>query len=985
MQDIPTQGRWPAPHDRERTAIALERWRSLGPASRDMADDSDGAALLGCLFGNSPYLAESALSEAAFLIEMWHQGADVMVDLLFAGLEGLRQEIAAAPAADRVGAALRRAKRRLALAVAVADIAGSWDLSRVTESLSRFASTATSVAVDALLLQLDRQGVLRLDGEPDRAGLTILGMGKLGAQELNYSSDIDLIVLYDRDAPAVAGDDALGTKFVRLTRQLVQMLSDVTADGYVFRTDLRLRPDPGSTPLAMSTIGAETYYESVGQNWERAAMIKARPVAGSLAVGEAFLRTLVPYIWRKHLDFAAIQDIHSIKRQIDVHRGGGRIAVHGHDVKLGRGGIREVEFFVQTQQLIFGGRRPELRLRGTRETLRALAAAGLITTKAAHEMEEAYVFLRRLEHRLQMVDDRQTHRLPDDDRGIAAIATFLGYPAAEPFVSDLLGVLRTVEGHYARLFEDSPGLGAAGGNLVFTGTEEDPATLETLRELGYREPAVASGIVRRWHHGRYRCTATARARELLTELMPTLLKALAASANPGQALLNFDRFLANLPAGVQLFSLFKANPALLELMTAVLGSAPRVGAHLARRPILLDAVLSPDFYAPYPDPGTLAADLRRALAATDNEQDLLDVARRWTNDQRLRIAVHQLKGIMTPEAACFAYADLAAAVVSEMTARVTADFEHLHGGFGAPRLAVVALGKLGSREMTVTSDLDLMFIYDVPAGTEHSDGVRPLAPIQYYTRLSQKIIVALTSLTNEGLLYEVDMRLRPSGNAGPLASSIDAFETYQRESAWTWEHLALTRARVLCGPRTIVERLEQAIRTPLCRERDPAQLLRDVADMRDRIAEHMKPRSVWDFKYIRGGLFDIDFCIQYLALREAPRQPGILHPNVTEMLPRLRQAGAIAEADAATLLATHRLFLSLQALMRLSLEGQEAAFDESEAPDGLKRLLASSADVADMAALKEKVQATAVASYDVYTRLVEQPAEALGFKKRSER
>ena len=978
------QTRWPLPCNAEKAAIGAERWRALGPVGRPLMDDADGTALLACLFGNSPFLTEAALAEPAFLTELWRDGPDRNVDLELAELATARRQLPDA-SPELIARQLRRNKRRIALATAIADISGAWQLEQVTGCLSRFAEDATGTALDFLLCQFERQGAFRLTDGPAASGLTVLGMGKLGAGELNYSSDIDLIVLYDRDAPAISGDDMIGTKFVRLTRQLVQMLSDITPDGYVFRTDLRLRPDPGSTPLALSTAAAEAYYESVGQNWERAAMIKARAIAGSIAVGEAFLRALRPYIWRKHLDFAAIQDIHSIKRQINAHHGGAAVTVPGHDVKLGRGGIREVEFFVQTQQLIFGGREPSLRLRGTCETLEALAQAGFIADEVAHQMRSSYAFLRRVEHRLQMIDDRQTHRLPDSEAGISALATFLGYEAPEQFVEELLGVLHTVEGHYARLFEDSPGLGTAGGNLVFTGTEDDPATLETLARLGYRDPAVAAGVVRRWHHGRYRCTATSRARELLTELMPSLLEALAASANPDQALLHFDRFLANLPAGVQLFSLFKANPALLQLMTAVLGSAPRVGAHLAKRPVLLDAVLSPDFYQPYPDPGTLAAELRRLLAAIDNEQDLLDAARRWTNDQRLRIAVHQLKGLMSPLASCVAYADLASAVISELAARVQHDFEAQHGGFGMPTMAVLALGKLGSREMTVTSDLDLMFVYEVAADRESSDGPRPLAPIQYYTRLSQKIIAALTTITNEGTLYEVDMRLRPSGNAGPLACSLAAFEAYQRDSAWTWEHQALTRARVLCGPETVTSRLNHAIRHTLARERDLQQLLRDVADMRDRIAEHMKPASIWDFKYVRGGLFDIDFCVQYLTLREAHRHPEVLVPNIADMLPRLQMVDAISSHDAHGLLETHHLLLSLQSLMRLCLDGKEAGFDSSKAPEGLLRLLTEAAEVGDLVALETKVRSATERSYDIYQRLIAQPAALAGFKPRSQR
>ncbi|MFI5003091.1 MAG: glutamine-synthetase adenylyltransferase, partial [Reyranellales bacterium] len=548
--------RLPRPHDKERRAVAWTRWTEQTARPGDPA----AVALLDALFGNSPYLTETALQNTAFVSDLWHRGPDAILAGLTEQLTSARQAARGGSAPDAVAALLRRLKRRVAFAIAVADIAGAWPLERITAELSAFASGCLDALTSSILLQLARDGQLGIGGDPDAAAFTVLGMGKLGASELNYSSDIDLILLYDRDAPALADNDQASRHFVRAARLLVQLMSETSVDGYIFRTDLRLRPDPGSTPLAMSVQAAELYYESVGQNWERAAMIKAHPVAGNLGVGERFVAELRPYIWRKHLDFAAIHDIHSIKRQIDAHRGGGTVKVLGHNVKLGRGGIREIEFFAQTQQLIFGGRNPSLRLRGTCETLQALTAAGHVTPHDAAELIEAYGFLRRVEHRLQMVDDKQTHSLPADEAGVAAIATFLGYPDSAEFQKELLKRLRTVEGHYAHLFEEAPSLAGPGGNLVFTGIDDDPGTLETLATLGFGDTSAAAGIVRRWHHGRFRATTSSRARELLTELMPALLKALGDTAAPDQALLNFDLFLSNLPAGVQLFSLFKANP-----------------------------------------------------------------------------------------------------------------------------------------------------------------------------------------------------------------------------------------------------------------------------------------------------------------------------------------------------------------------------------------------------------------------------------------
>ena len=472
--------RLPRPHDTERRDVAWTRWNEITARP----DDPAQVALLDALFGNSPYLTETAIQNPTFMTDLWRRGPDAVRADLAAELAAVRSTArdGAPPAA--VATALRQLKRRVALAVAVADIAEAWSLEQVTGALSAFASGCLDALTASILLQLARDGQLGIGTDPEAAALTVLGMGKLGAGELNYSSDIDLILLYDRDAAALAGNDQLSRHFVRAARMLVQLMSETSADGYIFRTDLRLRPDPGSTPLAMSVQAAELYYESVGQNWERAAMIKAHPVAGNRAVGETFLGYLTPYIWRKHLDFAAIHDIHSIKRQIDAHRGGSAVKVLGHNVKLGRGGIREIEFFAQTQQLIFGGRNPALRGRATCETLRALAAAGHVAPSAADELIEAYGFLRKVEHRLQMVDDRQTHSLPNDEAGVAAIATFLGYPDSQSFQKDLLDRLHCVEGHYAHLFEEAPSLAGPGGNLVFTGTDDDPGTLGDLADAG---------------------------------------------------------------------------------------------------------------------------------------------------------------------------------------------------------------------------------------------------------------------------------------------------------------------------------------------------------------------------------------------------------------------------------------------------------------------------------------------------------------------
>src|ERR1051325_7956844 len=481
------------------TALAEAADRDDADRARAWAASEPGRRLLAAVFGNSPFLSSLATKEWRLLLRLVEHGPDAVFREVIGAIEtetGWNENQAV------LMRGLRRARGCVALVAAIAELAGSWSLEQQMGALSRFAEAALGAALRHLLSAAHARGAIRLADpqrpEPD-SGLVVLGMGKLGGGELNYSSDIDLILLFDTAQNAVAAPDGAQAFFARLARDLVRILDERTGDGYVFRTDLRLRPDPRSTPLVLSTAAALTYYESVGQNWERAALIKARPVAGDRAAGERFLAELQPFIWRKNLDFAAIADIHSIKRQIQAHKGGGRIAVEGHDIKTGRGGIREVEFFAQTQQLIWGGRIPRLRVRPTCTALRGLAATGRIDPATAETLTEDYRFLRRVERRLQMVDDAQVHRLPADRDGVGRLATFLGYSKADEFAADLCGHLASVERHYAELFAEAPSLSGP-GNLVFTGTEDDPETLATLARLGFAHPPRDAAMGRSEEH-----------------------------------------------------------------------------------------------------------------------------------------------------------------------------------------------------------------------------------------------------------------------------------------------------------------------------------------------------------------------------------------------------------------------------------------------------------------------------------------------------
>jgi [glutamine synthetase] adenylyltransferase / [glutamine synthetase]-adenylyl-L-tyrosine phosphorylase len=967
----------PRPADARRLALGFDAWNeALALAQRSPASDlarrwsaaGAGKRLLAAIFGNSPFLTGVAVKEWAFLTCLVERGPDPLFHEIAAGIEkteDLGEDTAA------LMRRLRVARRRVALTAALAELAGAWSLEQQTAALSRFADAALGAALRHLLREAARKGLFALaapDQPEQESGLIVLGMGKLGGYELNYSSDIDLIILYDPAAARVTA--GVQSFFVRLTRELVRILEAYTGDGYSFRTDLRLRPDPASTPLAMSVPAAVAYYESVGQNWERAALIKARPVAGDRAAGQRFLHELQPFIWRKNLDFAAIQDIHSIKRQINAHRGGGRIALEGHDVKTGRGGIREIEFFAQTQQLIWGGRLQELRVGPTCEALRRLAGAGRIDPATAAQLIDDYRFLRRLEHRLQMVDDAQIHTLPADRAGIERIAVFLGYSETDLFVADLRKHLASVERHYAELFESAPTL-AGPGNLVFTGADDDRETLRTLSQLGFAEPAAVSALVRSWHHGRLRATRSQRAREILTELVPELLRIFGRTPHPDAALRRFDQFLSRLPAGVQLFSLFHANPGLLALVAEIMAGAPRLAEQLAQHPALLDSVLTQGFFAPPPDRAGLAVELDQVMTGVRDFEDALDKLRRWARERRFQVGVQLLRRALDGAQAGAVLADIAETALAALLPRVEAEFARRHGRVPGGSFAVIGMGRLGSGEMTLASDLDLILIYDVPTAGGTSDGPRPLAVPAYFARLSQRLIGAITAPTAEGRLYAVDMRLRPSGEAGPIASHFSGFARYQSEAAWTWEHMALTRARPVAGDPGLCRRISETIAAVLRLPRDPEKLVVDVADMRRRIAEENPRPSRWDLRNRRGGLIDLEFIVQFLILRHAASTPQVLYRGTAEAIAALGEAGVLPPKAQDELADAAALFRNVQAVLTLLGDGLPAAGDLEE-PDAAT--LAACVGAVDFARLDADITDAAARVRCWYDQLIEQPA-----------
>jgi glutamate-ammonia-ligase adenylyltransferase len=794
-------------------------------------------------------------------------------------------------------------------------------------------------------------------------------MGKMGAGELNFSSDIDLIVFYDAEASSLAPDIEPQPFFIRMAQGLSRMLQQRSGEGYVFRVDLRLRPDPASTPLAISTASALHYYEREGRTWERAAMIKARPCAGDLKAGEALMVELAPFVWRKHLDFAALTDVHDMKRQMQTYRGQSEIAVEGHNVKIGRGGIREIEFFAQTQQLITGGRHPELRVPPTLEALDRLASSNWITLEARDQLAAAYEFLRRVEHRLQMVADEQTHALPEDPQAVEQFARFFGYESRAAFASDLLKHLTTVQGHYAKLFEGDPAGTAKLPDVDYGGGPDDPRLLDHLTSLGFKKPVAAAATVRQWLDGDYRVFRVEATRNSFIEFLPSLIEGLANAEDPDNAIVVFDRFLQALQRGGRLFVLLSQNRDLVALVALILGAAPRLSDMLARQPQIMDGLIDPRFFGAMPDRAELSARLAATLADAGSYEEFLDRLRLFGRESLFLIGTRILSGTVSAQQAGIAFADVAEGIVHTVHGLVSEQFAAQYGRIRGQETAIVAMGRLGSREMTAASDLDLILLYDFEPDHPDSDGARSLHGAQYFARFTQRLISAFTTRTNYGVLYDIDMRLRPSGRAGPVASHVNAFAEYQDKEAWTWEHMALTRARVISASPGFRDRIEATIRQVLTRPREAAGIAMDVADMRRAIALEKGENELWDLKHVAGGLVDIDFIAQYLQLVHAAEKPDILDVNTLHVLDNAARLGVLPAASAEILRSAALLYHDLTQILRLCVEER---FSPETAGQDLLHIMARAGDAPDFSSLQARVKETQVEVRREFRALIEE-------------
>ena len=855
---------------------------------------------------------------SGFLTRLMRRYPDVLQDLSRQSVDAyhaklihnMQATLAECPDRDIAMAELRHTRNKSALSIALADLADHWDVEQVTQALTHLADASVSAALDFLLHEAVRAQHL---ASFSRDGLVVLALGKHGGQELNYSSDIDFVVYYTPDALPLAADVDIRKFHISLVQELAAMLQNVTQDGFVFRVDLRLRPDPGATPVTVSVSAALGYYESMGQNWERAVYIKARPMAGDLAAGQRFIDDLQPYIWRRYFDFAAIEDVHSMKRQIHAVRGHAEIAAMGHNLKLGRGGIREIEFFVQTQQLIAGGRDPDLRGHRTVDMLAMLARKNWISDETATTLTACYYYLRRLEHRLQMRQDEQTQTLPMAPEPFASFARFAGFQTAPDFATDFTAQLAKVTQEYALLFEQSESLSGGEGNLVFTGNEDDPGTLETLADMGFTRGKEISALIRGWHAGRTGATRSQRAREILTRLQPTVLQRLAQGGDADGGFIRFHNFLESLPSGVQVFSLFQSNPHVLHLLIDIVTVAPRLSAFLGANSGLLDVLVQPVDVAPL----SLALD-------TDNFETAMNQLRRHVHEEQFRIGTRVLADPVMAVRFGEAYSQLAQTSIEAMLAAAKADIERQYGKLTSGEMIVLGLGKLGSQEMTLQSDLDIILICDAADFSALSEGEKPISAEQWFARLARRFLSGLSAPTAEGGLFEVDTRLRPSGNAGPLVTKLSSFTQYQNQQAWTWEHMALTRARVMAGDAGLAERATQAIETLLGAPREPQKLVQDVVEMRARLRQHQPQAGPFDIRRGDGGLVDIEFIAQALQLRHAPDHASLIGTReLTRLLDDLAELHILGQSDYETLKSAAQTYLALRQIGSLCLEDNE--------------------------------------------------------------
>ena len=914
------------PSQREQVTLYWEQFRAAVQA-QDLAFDIDErlSAALPAVWAASAFVAQACIHSPSLLSDV--NAADEFSAAYAEGDYRKRLEVVLRGVEDEdsLVKALRLFRRREMVRIAWRDLAAWADLA---ETLSDLSALATA-CVDCALRRLDGWQSRDL-GEPrghsggGRQSLIVIGMGKLGAGELNFSSDIDLIFAYPEAGETHGGKSPVDNQeyFTRLARRLIHVLHTPTAEGFVFRVDMRLRPFGDSGPLVMDFDAMEEYYQSHGREWERYAWIKAAVVAGDRDAGAEIMATLRPFVYRRYLDFGAYESLRDMKLLIEaeVRRKG-----MADNIKLGAGGIREIEFIGQAFQLIRGGRETELQIRPILRVLERLVAGNYLPAYAGAELAEAYRFLRRAENRLQEYADQQTHRLPADPHARLRLALTMGYADWEGFARDLERHRRRVQGHFQQVFaapqtEVATSTGPDLGQM-WAGILNEAQGQEVLAAVGYTQLEETLTRIRRFHESPSCRQLTARGRERLDDLMPLLLGAVAQARDPDITLSRVLDLIEKIARRTTYLALLAESPMALSQLVRLCAASPWIGGLLTLHPLLLDELLDPrSLYAPLKRQALeaeLATDLAR-LGAEDLEQQM-EVLRHFQQANTLRVAAADVAGAY-PLMVVSDHLTEIAEVVLQAVLRLAR--QHLIDRHGVPScridgqvvepgFAILAYGKLGGIELGYGSDLDLVFLHGSEGEELGTQGAKAIDNNVFFARLGQRIIHMMTAHTPAGVLYEVDMRLRPNGAAGMLVSSMAAFAEYQHHAAWTWEHQALVRARVVAGDVPVAERFAAIRRDVLGRQRDGMQLRREVREMRERMRAELGQRDAakFDLKQDVGGIADIEFMVQYGVLAWAFTHPELLrYTDNIRLLEGLAQAGAMTAQDADLLSDIYRVY-----------------------------------------------------------------------------
>ena len=903
--------------------------------------------LFNFIFCHSPYLSDCIVHDQEYWETAVNKDPEILKNEIFKSAKNSWQ----ANDQQSLMTDLRLAKKRISTLCGIMDITEGWAVMEITKILSEFADISVHSALNNYILNLGERNCLTINNPKDPAtdsGFCILGMGKLGGFELNYSSDIDLIAFYDIDKITTDDKGRFQEIAIKEFKNLITVIESITKDGYVFRTDFRLRPNPSMTPIIMSKLAMLQYYESMGLNWERSAMIKARPIAGDIEVGNQFLEDIHSFIWRKNLDFEALEDIFYIKNKINEHRNLNEIKLAGQNVKLGIGGIREIEFFAQSQQLIWGGRNGDLRGKQTLQTIEKLVAMDKVEKTIADKLTNAYLYLRHVEHRLQMTDDKQTHIVPENEDDLVLVANFCGFKTVAEFEQTTINHMQTVAGIYTKLFNN------------------DNSVQQSNEKTELKQNDKISEIINSWESSSYRCFRSERARLLINQITPQIITAFSKQPNPEKSIMLFDTFLSKLPTGVELFSMFKSNPKILETMAKIIANAPRLSAVLTSRVHMIDVLISNTLEKSY-DKNALQKILNSHLTDVKDLQDIFEQTKAFKSEMFFEQGVKVLENKIKPIESLPTLTNIADTVITNIIPPIVENMEKSYGKISGGNFAIIAMGKFGSKELMHRSDLDLVFVCDYDDPNAQSDGEKSLPAQQYYVRLCQRIINGISTNSGDGIIFEIDTRLRPNGKSGSIACQKASFDNYYTDNkAWRWEFMALTNARVVYSTADkLTDELQSIIKRNLTKKFNIPDIHTAILKMRQTMEDEFFDGVGWFIKHRPGGLVDIEFIIQGLKLEHAKNHPEILQTGNMNSLIALNKFGVIDDKTFQQLSYALELWYNIQGIVRLTTVKR---FNEETASHGQIESLLEITEYDDINKLRIEVDKTATAIRKIFNK-----------------